>query len=154
MNYSKKFYEFMNNNNGYITNRLTRELGIPSIYLSRMVETNEIVRVERGIYILPTYLDDELYIYHLKHKRIIYNTGSVALSLNGMSNTSIRQIEANIPLNYNLHRIENIKINRVNSKLYNLGKTFLKTSFGNLVPTYDKERVICDIYANNDLDLE
>lgn len=62
MNYSEKIYEYMNNNNGYITNKLTRELGIPSIYLSRMVETNEIVRVERGIYILPTYLDDELYI--------------------------------------------------------------------------------------------
>lgn len=71
-----------------------------------------------------------------------------------MSNTSIREIEANIPFNYNPHRIENIKIKRVNSKLYNLGKTFLKTSFGNLVPTYDKERVICDIYAKNDLDLE
>ena len=49
MNYEDKIIEYMNNNEGYITNKITKELGVPTIYLTRMVNNNSIVRVSEDI---------------------------------------------------------------------------------------------------------
>jgi hypothetical protein len=135
MNYKDKIIEYMNNNEGYITNKITKELGVPTIYLTRMVNDKIIVRVSRGIYALPNVFEDELFINYLRYSKIIYS-GNTALVLNRMSNKSLKEIEANVPSNYNT------------------GKTFLKTEFGNYVPTYDKERVLCDIFKYESLDNE
>ena len=62
MNYEDKIIEYMNNNEGYITNKITKELGVPTIYLTRMVNDKIIVRVSRGIYALPNVFEDELFI--------------------------------------------------------------------------------------------
>ncbi|MGI6392609.1 MAG: type IV toxin-antitoxin system AbiEi family antitoxin domain-containing protein [Candidatus Izemoplasmatales bacterium] len=153
MNYEDKIIEYMNNNKGYITNKITKELGIPTIYLTRMINDNSIVRVSRGIYALPNVFEDDLFINCLRYSKIVYS-GNTALVLNKMSNKSLKEIEANVPSNYNTHRIDSIKVKRVNDEYYNTGKTFIKTEFGNYVPTYDKERVLCDIFKYESLDNE
>ncbi len=153
MNYENKIIEYMNNNEGYITNKITKDLGVPTIYLTRMVNDKSIVRVSRGIYALPDVFEDDLLIIYLRYSKIIYS-GNTALVLNKMSNKSLKEIEANVPSNYNTHRINFIKVKRVNDEYYNTGKTFLKTEFGNFVPTYDKERVLCDIFKYESLDNE
>jgi len=153
MNYEDKIIEYMNNNEGYITNKITKELGVPTIYLTRMANDKIIVRVSRGIYALPNVFEDELFINYLRYSKIVYS-GNTALVLNRMSNKSLKEIEANVPSNYNTHRINCIKVKRVNDEYYNTGKTFLKTEFGNYVPTYDKERVLCDIFKYESLDNE
>ena len=71
-----------------------------------------------------------------------------------MSNRSLSSIEANVTYNYNTHRITEIDVYRVNETTYSLGKVLIETEFGNQVPTYDKERVICDIFIHNNLDSE
>ena len=143
----------MSKNQGYITNKTVKKMGIPTIYLTRMVKNKEVNKVDRGIYVLPHVFDDVLYTYYLKYQKIIY-TGNTALVLNGMSNRSLRKIEANVTYNYNTHRITEIDVSRVNETVYNLGKVFIETEFGNQVPTYDKERLICDIFIHENLDNE
>ncbi len=153
MSYVKQILNYMENNQGYITNRITKDLGIPTIYLTRMTKSGEIKKVLRGIYVLPKIVEDELFIYYLKYSNIIY-TGNTALVLNKMSNRSLKIIEANVMYNYNPHRITDFKVNRVNEMNYNLGKEFVETEYGNKVPTYNKERVLCNIFINEDLDNE
>lgn len=153
MSYVKQILNYMENNQGYITNRITKNLGIPTIYLTRMTKSDEIKKVLRGIYVLPKIVEDELFIYYLKYSNIIY-TGNTALVLNKMSNRSLKIIEANVMYNYNPHRITDFKVNRVNEMNYNLGKEFVETEYGNKVPTYNKERVLCNIFINEDLDNE
>ncbi|MGI6594862.1 MAG: type IV toxin-antitoxin system AbiEi family antitoxin domain-containing protein [Christensenellales bacterium] len=153
MSYEQKIIEQMQINNGYITNKMTRDLEIPSIYLTRMTKEDEILNVSRGIYILPNIIEDELYINYLRYSKIVY-TGNTALVLNEMSNRSLKSIEANVPSNYNTHRIESFVVNRVNDIQYSLGKTFKETEYGNLVPTYDKERMLCDVFLHDILDNE
>jgi hypothetical protein len=143
----------MENNDGYISNKMTKKLGIPTIYLTRMAEKKDILKVTRGVYILPNIFEDELFINYLRYSKIIYS-GNTALVLNKMSNRSLKEIEANVPISYNIHNSVTFKTNRVNNLRYTLGKSFIKTDFGNLVPTYNKERVLCDIFTFETLDNE
>lgn len=153
MNYKDTIIDYMSKNQGYITNKTVKKMGIPTIYLTRMVKNKEVNKVDRGIYVLPHVFDDALYTYYLKYQKIIY-TGNTALVLNGMSNRSLRKIEANVTYNYNTHRITEIDVFRVNETVYSLGRVFIETEFGNQVPTYDKERLICDIFIHENLDNE
>lgn len=153
MPHRETIINYMKINNGYITNKAVKALGVPTIYLTRMAESKQINKVDRGIYVLPTIFEDELYTYYLKYQKIIY-TGNTALVLNGMSNRSLSNIEANVTYNYNTHRITEINVYRVNETIYNLGKVFIETEFGNHVPSYDKERVLCDIFIHDNLDNE
>lgn len=145
--------DYMSKNQGYITNKIVKKMGIPTIYLTRMVKNKEVNKVDRGIYVLPTIFEDELYTYYLKYPKIVY-ARNTALVLNGMSNHSLSHIEANVTYNYNTHRITEIDVYRVNETIYNLGKVLIETEFGNQVPTYNKERVLCDIFILNYLDSE
>lgn len=153
MKYDDKIIEYMNSHDGYITNKKTKELGVPTIYLTRLVNDKRIARVARGIYALPNIFEDELFINFLRYSKIIYS-GNTALVLNKMSTKSLKVIEANVPSNYNTHRINSIDVKRVNNDYYNIGKTFLKTEFGNYVPTYNKERILCDVFKDDSLDNE
>ena len=143
----------MKKNQGYITNRIVRDMGIPTIYLTRMVDAKQINKVDRGIYALPSTFEDVLYINYLRYNKIVY-TGNTALVLNGMSNRSLKKIVVNVPYNYNTHRITDFTANRVNETNYNLGKIFIETEFGNKVPTYNMERVLCNIFIDDNLDNE
>lgn len=150
MNYQEKIIKYMEQNNGYITNKIAKNINIPTIYLTRMNNDNLITRITRGIYMLPSYFEDELYVNYLRYNKIIY-TKNTALVFNNMSNRSLKSIDANVPHNYNPHRIKEVNIFRVNDIIYNLGKTLIETEFGNQVISYDIERTICDIFINDDL---
>jgi len=153
MNHSETILIYMKKNHGYITNKQVKDLSVPTIYLKRMQDDKKINKIERGIYVLPSVLEDELFIYYLRYKKIVY-TGNTALVLNDLSNRSLKEIEANVLYRYNTHRISNLKVHRVNDIRYSLGRTMKRTQFGNLVPTYNQERVICEIFIDDVLDNE
>ena len=51
MDYVKKIKEKLNKSGGVITSKELKDSNIPTIYLTRMIETGEIIRADRGIYI-------------------------------------------------------------------------------------------------------
>lgn len=146
MNYEEKILDIVRNNNGHTNSGQIKEKGIPTIYLTRLVNKGRLLRVERGIYVLPNIIEDEFYINSLKYNNIVYSR-KTALYLNNLSNKSIRSIDANVPINYSNANIKTVKIYRVNSIIYQTGITKVVTPYGNEVKTYDKERCICDLFA-------
>ncbi len=146
VNFEEKIVNILKTNKGHINNRLIKQLGIPTIYLTRLVNKGLIVRVERGIYVLPDIIEDEFYINSLKYNNIVYSR-KTALYLNKLANKSIRSIDANVPLNYSNANIKALKIYRVNDVTYQTGITKVITPYGNEVKAYDKERCICDLFV-------
>lgn len=153
MNYEEKILDIVINNKGHTNNGQIKEKGIPTIYLTRLVNKGLLLRVERGIYVLPNIIEDEFYINSLKYNNIVYSR-KTALYLNNLSNKSIRSMDANVPINYSNTSIKTVKIYRVNSVTYQTGITKVVTPYGNEVKAYDKERCICDLFVLDIYDSE
>lgn len=145
MSYEDKIMNIVRGNNGHTNNAHIKEQGIPTVYLTRLVDKGLLSRVERGIYILPNILEDEFYINYLKYSNIVYSR-KAALYLNNLANKSLRALDVNVPKNYSNPNVTSVKIFRVNDKTYKIGITKVKTPYGNEVKTYDKERCICDLF--------
>jgi len=55
---NKELIDIAIKHNGVITSKDVTHIGIPRVYLTRMVESGELERVQPGIYVLPgTILD-------------------------------------------------------------------------------------------------
>lgn len=136
----------------YVTYKEVKGLKIPTIELTRLTSAGLLERVAKGVYVNPNILDDEFYIAHIKYKHLVY-CKTTALYLNNMANRTLYEIEANVPYHYN-HKISGIKIYRVNAAIYETGKDWVLTPFGNKVYAYDKERCICDLFLFSEHDNE
>jgi predicted transcriptional regulator of viral defense system len=155
MDYAKQIKENMKKTGGVITSKEVRDSNIPTIYLTRMAEAGEIIRADRGIYILPDGDYDEYYFFHKRYKVAIFSYVS-ALHLHQFTDIIPEEIEITVYKGYNPHRISGIvKVRYVTKAIYNLGVTECKTVFGNTVKVYDLERTICDFVKNrNEIETE
>lgn len=62
MNYIEKIECIIKKQNGMILSSDLKRHNIPRIYLSMMVEEDKLDRVDRGVYVLPDVIEDEMYI--------------------------------------------------------------------------------------------
>lgn len=153
MHYIEKIIEIGKCDGGYVTSRSVKEKGIPTVYLTRMVHNGMLRKLADGIYILPGYIDDELYTCALRYGRAVFSRHT-ALYLNGITNRQLECIEANFPSKYNTTKIDGIKCYRVCKDLYELGKVAAMTAFRHAVYIYNIERCICDLFYYDDFDVE
>lgn len=148
MDYIKKIKEKLNKTGGVITSKELKNSNIPTIYLTRMVEKGEIIRVDRGIYIDSNGDYDEYYFFHNRCKVAVFSYVS-ALYLQGFTDIIPNEMEVTVYKGYNPHRISgNVRIHYVTKEIYDLGMTECQTMFGNTVKVYDLERTICDFIKN------
>lgn len=155
MDYIQQIKEKMKKTGGVITSKEVRDSNIPTIYLTRMTETGEIIRADRGIYILPDGDYDEYYFFNKRYEVAIFSYVS-ALYLHQFTDIIPKEIEITVYKGYNAHRISgNVRVRYVTKTIYNLGVTECKTIFGNTVKVYDLERTICDLVKNrNEVETE
>lgn len=155
MDYIQQIKEKMKKTGGVITSKEVRDSNIPTIYLTRMTETGEIIRADRGIYILPDGDYDEYYFFNKRYEVAIFSYVS-ALYLHQFTDILPKEIEITVYKGYNAHRISgNVRVRYVTKTIYNLGVTECKTMFGNTVKVYDLERTICDLVKNrNEVETE
>lgn len=155
MDYIQQIKEKMKKTGGVITSKEVRDSNIPTIYLTRMTETGEIIRADRGIYILPDGDFDEYYFFNKRYEVAIFSYVS-ALYLHQFTDIIPKEIEITVYKGYNAHRISgNVRVRYVTKTIYNLGVTECKTIFGNTVKVYDLERTICDLVKNrNEVETE
>lgn len=155
MDYIQQIKEKMKKTGGVITSKEVRDSNIPTIYLTRMTETGEIIRADRGIYILPDGDYDEYYFFNKRYEVAIFSYVS-ALYLHQFTDILPKEIEITVYKGYNAHRISgNVRVRYVTKTIYNLGVTECKTIFGNTVKVYDLERTICDLVKNrNEVETE
>ncbi len=148
MDYMKKIKEKMNKTGGVITSKELKKSNIPTIYLTRMVNKGELIRVDRGIYIDSNGDYDEYYFFYNRYKVAIFSYVS-ALYLHGFTDIIPNEMEVTVYKGYNAHRINtSIRVHYVTKGIYDLGITVCETMFGNTVKVYDLERTICDIIKN------
>ena len=148
----KKILDLMNKNNGIITTKQIKELDIPRITLSRMVEKKLIEREKRGLYVLPSSWGDEYYNLLFSTTDTVFSHGT-ALYLLGLSERVPLIYDITVPVGFNIESIrknEKTKLHYVKKELFNLGKTEIKSPQGQIVSCYDAERCICDMIKNKE----
>lgn len=133
-------------NNGYLFTAEVLSHKISKTYLAKFVKENEYERVAHGIYAAPDIWPDELYLLQKMNPRIIFS-GETALYIHGLTDREYGRIEVTVPQGYNAVHLRKRKIcvRLLKEELYDLGKSTLKSLYGNPVIVYDKERVICDM---------
>ena len=87
--------------NGHFTTSDVIEAGISRTTLGRLADKGQVIRIERGQYILPDIIPDELYIYQLRSEKIIFSH-ETALFLLDMAERTPFQHTVTIPSNYKL----------------------------------------------------
>lgn len=145
MNYMKIIEEQMKKN-GIVTTSFVREEGVPTVYLSRLVEEGVLERVARGIYITDNFSYDEWYLFQKQFSVPVYSH-MAALYLHQLTDIIVEKREVTVYTGYNIHGFKNegISVHYLKKPLYELGITEKKTIFGNLVRVYNLERTVCDL---------
>lgn len=142
------FINEINKNNGIITSKEALEKGISRTALKNMTDKKILNRIEYGIYVTDKFVYDEFYIFQLKHKNIVFSYNT-ALYLLEMSERTPVRLDVTTSRNNSLGYCKSkINIYRVNKEILELGKIKVKTPFGNVVNSYNKERTVCDIINN------
>lgn len=133
-----------------ITTEYCREQGIPTIYLTRLVNENILKRIHRGLYVSQDGDYDELYFLQHKYKQIVFSY-ETALSLQGLTDKIPQAIDVSVPYSYKINNVpENVKVYYVKKEIVELGMVRVETVFENKVYAYNIERIICDFILNKD----
>ncbi|HBY91450.1 MAG TPA: abortive phage infection protein [Streptococcus sp.] len=139
---------YLKQNNGIITHRDCKDLGIPTVYLSRLENEEKIFRVDKGIYLSNDGDYDEYYFFQYRFSRAVYSYVS-ALYLQGFTDEIPQYFEVTVPRGYRFNNpLQDLTVHTVPKELVDLGVISVKTPWGQTVKAYDFERIICDFIQN------
>lgn len=155
MDYVERIKVMARQYGGIITSKEINSSNIPTVYLTRMVENGDLIRVDRGLYMDPSGDYDEYYFFSTRFQVAVFSYVS-ALYLHGLTDIIPNEMEITVYRGYNPHRMnEDVRIHYVTKEIYSLGITESTTMFGNKVKAYDLERTICDfIKKRNEIETE
>ncbi len=156
MKFYDKILKIVEKNNGYVTNKEVVENGINKTFLTNMVKNGTLVRISRGYYGLPNYIEDEYYKIASKSKNVRFSMAT-ALYLHNLSDRTPLVYNVTLPFGYSgvLQKEKNVILNFVKKELLDLGVIEITSPFGMKIKVYDIERTICDIIKNkNKIDAE
>jgi len=146
MDTMSKLQNIAKNNGGIITTSKAAEAGISRALLWKLNNENKIQRIARGQYIFEDDIQDELLSIGLRSDKIIFSH-ETALYLHGISDRTPFEHTLTVPTGNIPSAViqAECKMYFIKPELHALGRTLLKTPFGNEVNCYDLERTICDI---------
>ena len=148
-------YTLFKENGGIVTTAQANAIGISNERLRLLVQSNDLERVNFGVYILPDEFIDKMYITQIRRPQIIYSH-ETALYLHDMTDRDPLNYSITVPSGYNTTKLraEGLKVYTIKRDLHRLGITELKTAFGQSVISYNLERTVCDCLRNrNQMDL-
>ena len=152
MTVEEKIENIVKTKNGYVTRKDIDRNRIPSIYLSRYVKKHNLIQVVRGFYAREDWIVDPYLIFQYTYPQFIYSFNS-AIYLHGLGDVLPNYLEVTGPFNYrpmSKNRDDVMTHTDTVDESYNLGITDTKTSLGNVVRVYDKEKTICDLIKHKD----
>ena len=137
--------------NGYLLTSQVLLSGVSKPTLAEYVRKRNIERVARGVYLAADAWSDELYQLHLANSRIVYSH-ETALFLHGLMEREPRFTSVTVNSGYNATHLRKmgIRVHQVKADHIGFGASEVKTSFGNTVRAYDRERTICDVLRHKD----
>lgn len=141
--------------NGMISTGEVTSVGIHRSVLKDLVDSGELSRFSRGLYVRNNSWEDDLYLLQQKYKRGIYSHDT-ALYLLGYSDRTPVKYTMTFPKGYNTPSLknENINIVRVVEDNYNVGIIEILSPSGNKIKVYDLERTLCDILRGKGSDIQ
>lgn len=156
MSFYDKILKLVKKNNGYVTTKEIVKKGINKMFLTNMVKNGTLVRISKGYYGLPDYIEDEYYKIASKSKNVRFSMAT-ALYLHNLSDRTPLIYNVTLPFGYSgiLQKEKNVILNFVKKELLDLGTMKMTSPFGMKIKVYDVERTICDIIKNkNKIDAE
>ena len=140
---------------GSITAKQVTAAGLHRSILQELEKDGELYRFSRGLYVLSSAWEDDLYLLQRKYGRGIYSHDT-ALYLLGYSDRTPAQYTMTFPKGYNAPSLkqEIIHVRRVVPEYYSLGVTELPSPCGNPIRVYDLERTLCDILRGSGSDIQ
>ncbi len=140
---------------GFVTYAQAREAGVPKDAFYRYVKERGLTKQGRGIYLVEDALPDEFALLQTRFPKAIFSH-ETALFLHNMSEREPMPLSVSVESSYNSPSLKDqgVRIYYVKSEWHSMGVCEVKTPDGNLVKTYNKERVICDLIrkrANTDI---
>lgn len=140
---------------GIITAAQVTEAGLHRSVLQKLVDSGDLYRYGRGLYVKTSTWEDDFYLLQRKYERGIYSYDT-ALYLLGYSVRTPAKYTMTFPKGYNAPSLkqENIIIKRVIQKNYEFGIIEIKSPSGNPIKVYDLERTLCDILRGNGSDIQ
>ena len=146
MDYLKQVLKIAEGNNGIITSSKVTELKIPRIYLTKLINSGKLQKIDRGIYAIPEVWEDEFYILQTRYPAGIFSHDS-SLFLYGYTDRTPSIFTMTFPYGYHAQTlIGRVIIKKANPGLYEIGIQTVVTPSGHTVRAYSIERTLCDIF--------
>lgn len=153
MNQKDKILNLLYENNGKIQTNQIVEQGYRKEALRELVIEGKLIRVCRGLYMLPETSADEYEVCQLKIPKGVFSYDS-ALYLHKLTNRIPQQLHMTISYDYKVTGIReknaNVVFHYVSPDILALGKSTVNTSFGAPVISYDPERTVLDIIKDKE----
>lgn len=143
----------------YLSFKNAKDHGISKYRFYQYVKDNNLVKIDRGIYCKKNNLVDELFLIYQKCPQVVFSHDEAFYFYN-LSDREPLVHTLTIYSGYNTHRLKvksdlKIKIFNVKKELMDVGKVFVKSSFGNEIPMYNLERTICDLVrSRNSIEIQ
>lgn len=156
MNYNERIRKIINKQQGTLLTQDLDQNEIPRTYLSIMVAEGKLERVERGAYVLPDLIEDEMFILQNKYPTLVYSH-ETALYIHGLSDRNPFEYSATVQSGYKATKALSAKskIYYVKKNLHQMGVIEGKTYLGNTIKVYNLERTICDLLrSRNRIDIQ
>ena len=138
--------KLMESQNGMLRTRQALEAGISKPVFYQFVRFRDLEQASHGIYISKDSWVDTMYLLHLRCPQAIFSH-EVALYFHDLTDREPLKYSVTVKTGYNPTKLkaDGIQVYTIKEELYEIGMTSAQTPFGHEVPTYDKERTICDI---------
>ena len=91
--------DYLDRNNGMITYKDCKKIGIPTIYLTRLENEGVIFRVSKGIYLSASGDYDEYYFFQYRYPRTVFSYIS-SLYLQGLTDEIPQYFEVTVSKGY------------------------------------------------------
>lgn len=145
MNHTEKLKKLISDKNGFIVTSDLNEYNIPRQLLKEFVKKGLLEKVDRGAYISPETLDDDMYRLQTRFKPIIYSHDT-ALYFHNLTDRDPINYTVTVYSGYQTTKLKEMGVNTFSIKreLFEIGLIEGKTAFGRPVRMYDAERAICD----------
>lgn len=152
----KDILELAQSHGGLVTTAQVVDAGIPRARITDMVKSDELARVQRGVYCLTDAWEDEFLATQLRFPKGIFSDGT-ALYLLGYTDRTPFNLSMTFPRSYRATKAReaDIEVRTCASDVLDLGLATLKTPYGNEVKGYDLERTLCDMLrGRQDVDVQ
>ena len=133
MDFYDKILKIVEKNNGYVTTKEVVKNGINKTFLTNLVKNGTLVRISRGYYGLPNYIEDEYYKIASKSKNARFSMAT-ALYLHNLSDRTPLVYNITLPFGYSgvLQKEKKVILNFVKRELLDLGVIEMTSPFGKI----------------------